>query len=139
MNQKIDKNSSPRVKVIQKIYGSLMNPGVDIEYPKNQYKKYIKDWGGWRDFLHHKYILSVHGNGPDIDLSWKLASCSVVLMAKPQYSTWFMEEFLIPGHHYVLLKDDYSDLREKFNWCKANQDKCKEIIENAHQYIQGGG
>ena len=43
MNQKIDKNSSPRVKVIQKIYGSLMNAGVDIEYPKNQYKKYIKD------------------------------------------------------------------------------------------------
>ena len=43
MNQKIYKNSSPRVKVIQKIYGSLMNPDVEIEYPKNQYKKYIKD------------------------------------------------------------------------------------------------
>ena len=43
MNQKIHKNSSPRVKVIQKIYGSLMNPDVEIEYPKNQYKKYIKD------------------------------------------------------------------------------------------------
>ena len=43
MNQKIYKNSSPRIKVIQKIYGSLMNPDVKIEYPKNQYKKYIKD------------------------------------------------------------------------------------------------
>ena len=43
MSQKIHKNSSPRVKVIQKIYGSLMNPDVEIEYPKNQYKKYIKD------------------------------------------------------------------------------------------------
>ena len=43
MIQKIHKNSSPRVKVIQKIYGSLMNPDVEIEYPKNQYKKYIKD------------------------------------------------------------------------------------------------
>ena len=43
MNQKIYKNSSPRVKVIQKIYGSLMNPDVEIEYPKNQYKKFIKD------------------------------------------------------------------------------------------------
>ena len=43
MNQKIHKNSSPRVKVIQKIYGFLMNPDVEIEYPKNQYKKYIKD------------------------------------------------------------------------------------------------
>jgi N utilization substance protein B len=43
MTQKTEKNSSPRVKVIQKIYGSLMNPEEIITYPKNQYKKYIKD------------------------------------------------------------------------------------------------
>ena len=43
MNQKKHKNSSPRVKIIQKIYGSLMNPEEEIIYPKNQYKKYIKD------------------------------------------------------------------------------------------------
>tara|TARA_B100000900_G_C20484680_1_gene676948 strand:+ start:467 stop:862 length:396 start_codon:yes stop_codon:yes gene_type:complete len=43
MNQKIPKNTSPRIKVIQKIYGSLMNPDEKILYPKNQYKKYIKD------------------------------------------------------------------------------------------------
>ena len=43
MNQKIHKSSSPRVKVIQKIYGFLMNPDVEIDYPRNQYKKYIKD------------------------------------------------------------------------------------------------
>ena len=43
MEQKKNKNSSPRIKVIQKIYGSLMNPDEEIIYPKNQYKKYIKD------------------------------------------------------------------------------------------------
>jgi transcription antitermination protein NusB len=43
MSQKKSKNSSPRIKVIQKIYNSLMNPGSEIEYPKNQYKKFIKD------------------------------------------------------------------------------------------------
>ena len=43
MNLKKSKNSSPRIKVIQKLYNSLMNPGVEIEYPKNQYKKFIKD------------------------------------------------------------------------------------------------
>ncbi len=43
MNPKIDRNSSPRIKVIQKIYGSLMNPEAEIVYPKNQYKKFIKD------------------------------------------------------------------------------------------------
>jgi N utilization substance protein B len=43
MNLKKSKNSSPRIKVIQKIYNSLMNPGVEIDFPKNQYKKFIKD------------------------------------------------------------------------------------------------
>ena len=43
MDQKKTKNTSPRIKVIQKIYNSLMNPDVEIEYPKNQYKKFIKD------------------------------------------------------------------------------------------------
>ena len=43
MNQKEFRNNSPRIKVIQKIYGSLMNPEEKIIYPKSQYKKYIKD------------------------------------------------------------------------------------------------
>ena len=44
MTLKINKkNSSPRIKIIQKLYGSLMNPDETIIYPKNQYKKYIKD------------------------------------------------------------------------------------------------
>ena len=43
MNQKKYKNSSPRIKVIQKIYGSLMNPDEELVYPKSQYKKFIKD------------------------------------------------------------------------------------------------
>ena len=43
MHQKKYKNNSPRIKVIQKIYNALMNPGVVIDYPKNQYKKFIKD------------------------------------------------------------------------------------------------
>tara|TARA_B100000900_G_C20294465_1_gene599509 strand:- start:20 stop:421 length:402 start_codon:yes stop_codon:yes gene_type:complete len=43
MVQKKSKKSSPRIKIIQKIYNSLMNPGAKIEFPKNQYKKFIKD------------------------------------------------------------------------------------------------
>ncbi len=43
MDPKKFKNSNPRIKVIQKLYNSLMNPGSTIEYPKSQYKKFIKD------------------------------------------------------------------------------------------------
>ena len=43
MVQKKSKNSSPRIKVIQKLYNSLLNPDAEIDYPKSQYKKFIKD------------------------------------------------------------------------------------------------
>ena len=43
MDLKKSKNLSPRIKVIQKLYNSLMNPDAEINYPKSQYKKFIKD------------------------------------------------------------------------------------------------
>ena len=43
MDQKKSKTSSPRIKIVQKIYNALMNPDVEVEYSKNQYKKFIKD------------------------------------------------------------------------------------------------
>ena len=37
------KDVTPRVRVIQKLYGNSLNSDADIEYPKSQYKKFIKD------------------------------------------------------------------------------------------------
>ena len=43
MSLKKSKAISPRIKVIQKLYSSLINPNSEIDYPKSQYKKFIKD------------------------------------------------------------------------------------------------
>tara|TARA_A100001015_G_scaffold32235_1_gene35816 strand:+ start:529 stop:936 length:408 start_codon:yes stop_codon:yes gene_type:complete len=43
MSLKKSKISTPRIKVIQKLYSSLINPNSEIDYPKSQYKKFIKD------------------------------------------------------------------------------------------------
>ena len=43
MDPKKFKDSSPRIKVVQKLYNALMNPESSIEYPKSQYRKFIKD------------------------------------------------------------------------------------------------
>ena len=43
MSLKKSKVTSPRIKVVQKLYSSLINPNSEIEYPKSQYKKFIKD------------------------------------------------------------------------------------------------
>ena len=43
MSQKKSKVTSPRIKIIQKLYSSLINPDSEIDYPKSKYKKFIKD------------------------------------------------------------------------------------------------
>ena len=43
MPEKANKSSLPRVKIVQKIYNLLMNPNTQVEYPKSQYKKFIRD------------------------------------------------------------------------------------------------
>ena len=43
MRLKKSKVNSPRIKVIQKLYSSLINPNSEIDYPKSQFRKFIKD------------------------------------------------------------------------------------------------
>ena len=58
MDQKKYKNSSPRVKVIQKIYGSLMNPDEKIIYPNPVTNKriYITNTGNKESILLYNAI-----------------------------------------------------------------------------------
>ena len=39
----IGKSSTPRIKIIQKLYSKMLNPDEKIIYNKSQYKKFIKD------------------------------------------------------------------------------------------------
>ena len=43
MTNKSNKSSTPRIKVIQKLYSALINTDEIIVFPKSQYKKFIKD------------------------------------------------------------------------------------------------
>ena len=103
---------------------------------KGIYRKYSKNKRiDKSEILKNKYIISVEGNDKDSGINWKLNSNSLVLMAKPRIESWLMETTLIPNYHYILLKDDFSDLEEKYLWCESNQDKCKEIIKNANTFM----
>ena len=39
----LNKNNTPRVKIVQKLYSNSLNPEEKIVYNKSQYKKFIKD------------------------------------------------------------------------------------------------
>ena len=116
---------------------------IDIKNRNNRLKKFENNLNKYllkdepiNEFLKYKYILSLEGNDKDSGLNWKLASNSVVFMAKPCVESWLMESKLIPNYHYILLKDDYSDLIEKINWCNKNPKICINIIKNANNYMK---
>lgn len=144
------KDKGNRFDLINKWYNK--NKNIDIGYSyvcisskknllKNKiiydkYNKYVKGESSINDFLKYKYILSIRGNDKDSGLNWKLNSNSLILMPKPINYSWLMEKYLIPNYHYVLIKDDFSDLYDKYIWCQNNQDKCIQIINNANKFME---
>ena len=43
---------------------------------------------------------------------------------------------LIPGEHYVVCKDDYSDLFDVIEWCRENREECVRIGDAAKSLFQ---
>lgn len=135
-------NPGNRFDLIKRWYN--VDPEIDIGFNrivqgKDEYNKYMKGKMTPEQMLKNKYIISVEGNDKDSGLNWKLNSNSVILMPRPLSSSWLMERELIPNYHYVILRDDFSDLKEKLEWCKNNQKKCKRIIKNANKFMSQFG
>lgn len=87
------------------------------------------------EHLDYKFILCLEGNDVASNLKWVMSSNSLAVMPKPTYETWFMEGTLIPDYHFIQIKDDYSDLEERLNYYSTHTDEAKQIIENAHRYV----
>lgn len=86
--------------------------------------------------LRYRYIVSVEGVDVATNLKWIMASSSICLMPRPRYETWFMEGRLKPDHHFVLLKDDFSDLEEKIDMLESNPAMARDINNNARSYVR---
>ena len=65
-----------------------------------------------------------------------MSSQSIAVMPKPKYETWFMEGLLVADYHYILIKNDYSDLELKLSYYSKNTDKALQIIKNANTYVE---
>jgi hypothetical protein len=134
----IHKSNNNRFTFVEKWFNKNLNIDVgfsSICQDNDEYITYVKEECDINTFLKHKYLISIEGNDKDSGINWKLNSNSLVFMPKPRVSSWLMEITLIPDYHYILLKDDFSDLEEKFDWCNNNQDKCIQIVKNANVYM----
>lgn len=83
----------------------------------------------------YKYILSIEGNIAAFRLTLELAYNSVILLVQSPYYIWY-QPLLKPWVHYVPVKNDLSDLMDKIDWCKKNDNKCKEIANNSYTFYK---
>ena len=87
------------------------------------------------DQLKNKFVVSIEGGDVATNLKWIMSSNSLCFMTRPTKETWFMEGLLKADHHYVMLKNDYSDLIEKMDYYLAHEEEALAIIQNAHAWV----
>ncbi len=97
---------------------------------------YHKAFMSIEEQLQYQFVVSVEGIDVATNLKWIMASNSLCLMRRPRFETWFMEGALVPGHHYVELADDHSDLPEKVRYYQEHPDEAEAIIANANHYVE---
>jgi hypothetical protein len=101
----------------------------------NKHNDFLREVLTIDEHLDYKFILCLEGNDVASNLKWVMSSQSLAVMPIPKYETWYMEGTLIPNYHYVLIKDDFSDLEERLNYYINHTDEALEIIKNANRYI----
>jgi hypothetical protein len=101
----------------------------------NEENKYLVEKMTIDEQLEYKFILSLEGNDVATNLKWIMSSNSLAVMPRPKYETWFMEGSLVPNYHFVLIKDDFSDLEERLKYYIENSDEAIEIVKHANEYV----
>ena len=80
--------------------------------------------------LRYKFILSLEGIDVATNLKWIAQSNSLCFMKKPKHESWFMENTLIPNHHYVEINEDLEDVVSKVEYFTEHPQEAKVIVRN---------
>jgi len=84
--------------------------------------------------INYKYILHIDGFTAAWRLSKYMLSYSVILKVDSPWVEHFYND-LKPWIHYIPIKSDLSDLIQRIEWCRENDDICETIAKNAFQYV----
>lgn len=78
----------------------------------------------------YRILIDIGGNGYSGRVKWLLFSRRTLLMVERRYLEYFSED-LLPWKHYVPVRQDLSDLKERIVWTLENPEKAGEIAHNA--------
>ena len=126
-------NNKARKLLVEKFYD---HPEFDIGHTSGDVgERPAKRGLTHKEQMQFKYFISLEGNDVATNLKWSMASNMLVMSPKLHFETWFMEGRLEPNRHFVLLRDDFSDLEEKVAFYNENPQAAERIITEAHCWI----
>jgi hypothetical protein len=117
---------------------------MDIDFQQKKPTLYFitsntfSNTSGMSGVLSNRYLVKAEKYSTSTgDLLAMMLSKSVVLMtAKLQTNSWFMESYLKPYLHFVPVDfADPSDLERKMKWCEQNLDEARKISERATLFV----
>lgn len=88
----------------------------------------------WDEMLHFKYHMAIDGVTCSFPATqWKLLSGCLVFKQESDDIQYYYDE-LIPWKHYVPVKGDLSDIKEKILWAKTHDAEAQAIAKNAREF-----
>lgn len=123
-----------RARFLEQFHGSRFCDVGEVG-PREATLRWRRPFLSIDEHLDYKFILSIEGHDVATNLKWILSSNSLCFMTRPKIESWFMEGTLVPGVHYVMLADDYSDLEEKVRYYLEHPDAARGILERAHAFV----
>ena len=88
------------------------------------------------DHLTYKYLVDVDGNSCSFERCfWLLLSNSLVIKQQSPNIQWYYGA-LEPYKHYLPIKQDLTDLKEKIEWARQHDDEAQKIAMQASQFVE---
>ena len=125
-----------RIDFMKKFYDDPMFDIGNVDHNSAFPQEWKKEKMSYYDHLESKFIMSLEGNDVASNLKWIMSSNSIAVSPRLTCETWFMEGTLIPNYHYIEIKEDFSDLKEKLQYYIDHPKEANAIIRHAHEYIE---
>lgn len=105
---------------------------TDPEAPASRRKGFVSI----SDQFQYKYILAPEGADVASALQWICASNCVPVMCRPTVESWFMHGRMVPGIHYIEVKSDFSDIRQKIEYYNSHPKEAEAIAEASKEWAR---
>lgn len=89
------------------------------------------------EMARYKYLVDFGGGGGTSSSSTiqKLALPGLLFHHETAAKDWY-HEHLVPWIHYVPVKEDLSDLRERYEWAELHRKKAREIAKKGTEFVR---